>query len=102
MAKEFKNNPDFPKFGAMVLKKDQDEFEKDAYYIKIDEDTVVTVNGKRVTSLNMQRPIEKYHRMLKAGKITPEQFEDKDQLYSPEGEKNYIKFEIGADLREKK
>jgi hypothetical protein len=100
--KEYKQNPDFPKVGAMVLKREKDNFGKDAYYIKIDENTKVTINGKEVKSLNIQRPMEKYHRMLESGKITEQEFNEKEELYSPDGDFHFIKFEVSADLRDEK
>lgn len=98
--KEYKQNPNFPKVGAMILKKEKDIEEKDAYYIKFSDDVEVTVNGKKVTSLNVERPTTKYVRMLQAGKISDKEFEAKQEQYSATGEYNYIKFEFSADLRD--
>lgn len=96
--KEFKQNPDFPKVGAMLQKKELGQDGKPQYYLKIDENVEVTVNGKKVTALNIERPTAKYERMLSSGKISAEDYEQKMELYE-DGELNFVKFEFSADLR---
>lgn len=95
------NNDKFPKVGAMILKKEKDDFGKNAYYISIDKDTEVTVNGKKVTALNLQRPVEKFHRMLEKGVISEKEFDEKVERYEEGGDLSFIAFEISADLRDK-
>lgn len=102
MSKQFKQNPDFPKIGAMMTKKDKDDQGRPAYWLKINDDVVVTVNGKRVSALNIERPTDKYDRMINNDKISPEEYDEKIALYNEGGEYNYIKFEFSADLRPKK
>lgn len=105
MAKSnYKENPNFPKVGAMILKQEVDELGNAAYYIKINENADVRINGKKVTSLNIQRPTDKFYRMVEKGSISEVEFEEQmakyDDKSSPKGEYHYVKFEISADLRD--
>lgn len=94
----YKPNPDFPKVGAMLQKKELGKDGKPQYYLRIDKDVEVKINGKKVTALNIERPTAKYERMLANDKISPEEYEEKMELFE-EGELSYIKFEFSADLR---
>lgn len=87
--------------GAMLQKKENDEQGRPDYWIKLDPQTVVTVNGVKVTALNIQRPTDKFDYMLKVGKITGEEFEEKVSRYDAEGDLNYVKFEVVAALESK-
>lgn len=98
----FKQNPNFPKIGAMMQKKDKDDQGRPAYWLKINDDVEVIVNGKRVTALNIERPTDKYDRMIASDKLSPEAYEEKMAMYEEGGELSFIKFEFSADLRPKK
>lgn len=105
--KKRKINPKYHPVGAFMEKKEKDEEGRAQYYIKIDSDTVVTINGKKVTALNIQRPTDKFQNMLAKGVITEEQYEEKMSQYDgslkdQKGDLSYIKFELTANLEDKK
>lgn len=64
-----KNNPDDPK-------------EKPRYYIKITAKEEVLDMVKQGTILELEAPDEKYKRMIKSGKLTPEQMDNANKSIS--------------------
>lgn len=95
----FKQNPNFPQIGSMMQKKENDKQGRAAYYIKISDDVKVTVNGKEVKFLNIQRPTDKYDYKVENGKMTGEEYDEAVARFQEGGDLSYIKFEITADLR---
>lgn len=84
--------------GAMLSKKEADDQGRANYWVKIDDKTVVTVNGVKVKALNIQRPTDKFERMLASGKMTEDEYVKKMEDYEDDGKLNFIKFEIVAAL----
>jgi hypothetical protein len=99
---KFQQNPNFPRIGAMMQKKELGPDGRPQYWLKINDDVEVTVNGKKVTALNIERPTDKFERMIASDKITPEEYEERVAKYEGDGEFNYIKFEFSASLVDKK
>lgn len=95
----------YPKIGTMIEKRDKetgepilDANDNKTYYIKIDKDADIRINGKKVTSeyLNVGRPRDKYDRMKEKGTIDAKEHEEKVSRYEGEGDLSFAKFEISA------
>jgi hypothetical protein len=99
--KEFKKNPRYYPVGAMLSKKEPNENGDKEYWIKIDKDTVVTVNGVEVSAFNIQRPLDKLEFLLKNDHISKEKYEEMADRYSEGGDLEYVTFDITADISEK-
>jgi hypothetical protein len=84
--------------GAVLRKKEKDADGNPTYWLKLDEKADVVVNGVKVTALNIQRPTEKYDRMLKSGKITAEEYEQKTSRYFDPDDLEYVTFEVVAAI----
>lgn len=85
----------FVNFGILCMKKD-----KSGFYIKLDRELELTVNGDKVDTdfINVQAPTVKYERMLKADKITKEEYDEKVARFDKEGDLNYIRQELTVVL----
>lgn len=99
----------YPEIGSMIAKRDKETNEpvtdkngKPTYYVKIDKNVKLTVNGKPVTSgyLNINRPRDKFDRMLESGKITKQEHAQKIAEYEKGGKHDYINFVISAAIEE--
>lgn len=93
-----KSNGKFVQLGSMMVKKELGRDGKKAYYIKIPKDTVITVNGKQITGefINVERPADKFKRMLDKGSITQEEYEAKVARFAQDGDLSFIQFELSA------
>jgi len=104
-----KKNTLFPQIGSVIERRnketgepERDENGNKTYYLKIDKDVQLTVNGKKVEGyLQVSRPRDKYDRMLAKEAITPDEHKIKVADFEPGGERSYITFELSADLRDK-
>lgn len=98
----------YPQIGSMIAKKDRntdapilDENGKPTYYIKLDKQTKLTVNGKPVERfLNISRPRDKFDRMLAKGTITPSEHAEKIARFEKGGDLDYIQFEVSCIIEE--
>lgn len=99
----------YPEIGSMIAKRDKESGEpvtdkngKATYYIKIGKDVKLTVNGKPVESgyLNINRPRDKFDRMLEAGKITKQEHAQKIAQYEKGGDYDYVNFVLSAAIEE--
>lgn len=98
----------YPNIGSMIAKRDQnsgdsilDKNGKQTYYIKLDKQTTLTVNGKPVTGyLNISRPRDKFDRMLEKGTITAKEHAEKISRFEKGGDLDYIQFEVSAVIEE--
>jgi hypothetical protein len=100
--KDYKVNPKYTPFGGFLEKKEKDDQDRPQYYIKIDQNVDVRVNGKKVTALNIQRPTDKFERQLAKGTISEEQFEQKMAEFEKGGDKAFVKFELTVNLDDSK
>lgn len=98
----FKQNPKYTPFGGFLEKKEKDESGRPQYYIKIDKNVKVTVNGKQVTALNIQRPTDKFERQLAKGTISEAEFEEKMAQFDKDGDLSFVKFELTVNLDDSK
>lgn len=96
-----KKNSDFVKLGAMLMSDELDHNGKPSYYIKLDKDVKLMINGRELatTSLKVERPTDKFDRMVKAGKMDPEEHQKKIEFYADGGKASFVKFEIEAKLK---
>ena len=98
----------YPEIGSMIAKRDRDTGEpvtdkngKPTYYVKLDKNVKITVNGKPVTGyFNINRPRDKFDRMLEAGKITKQEHAQKVAQYEKGGEHDYVNFVLSAKIEE--
>jgi hypothetical protein len=88
----------YVKVGGMLEKKEKDDQGRAAYYIKLDDKVTVTVNGQKVTALNIQRPTDMYDRLLASGKISEAEYEEKMSQFEKDGKLSFVKFEVTAAL----
>lgn len=91
MSKKFNN------LGSMKLKKDKDKDGNPQYYIELDQKIIekLKLDGKPLSKfINVERPTAKYDRMLKAGKITQEEYEAKIADFDKEGRLSFVKFDL--------
>jgi flagellar basal body rod protein FlgF len=88
--------------GSMNIKKDLDTKNRKAYCIKIPKDTIITVNGRKVEGdyINVERPTDKFDRMLAKGSITQAEYEKKCADYDAQGKLSFVQFEITAKTEE--
>lgn len=100
MAKTPQGKKKFVNVGAMLQRKENDDQDRPTYWLKLDKEVEMTINGKKVTALNISRPTDKFERMLKAGKITAEEYENKIELYNEKGDYSFVKFEFTAAIDE--
>jgi len=86
----------FINLGALMTKKDRDENGKLQYYIKLDKEVKITVNGKETTSefIQVKNPQNKYDAMLAKGKITEEEADIAKARFVGEGDLAYIRQEL--------
>lgn len=90
----------FVNLGAIASKREKDEHGRNQYYLKIDKDVDVKINGVSFTGkyINVQRPTDKFEKMLKKGNITQEQYDEKVARFGEDGDLNYITLELSAVL----
>ena len=88
----------FIQLGAMLEKKEKDDQGRPNYYIKLDDKVEVKINGQKVTALNVQRPADKFNRMLAKGTITEAEYEEKIAQYEKDGKLGFVKFELVVAL----
>lgn len=94
--------------GTIVEKRDKqtgepirDENGNKTYYLKIDKKSKVTINGVQLEGyINVQRPRDKYDRMLAKGKLTPQEHADKIAQYEKGGDFDYATFELNASVED--
>lgn len=94
--------------GNMIAKRDRDTNEpvtdkngKPTYYIKLDKNVKITVNGKPVTGyFNINRPRDKYDRLFEAGRITKQEHAEKIAMYEKGGDFDYVNFVISATIED--
>jgi len=86
----------FINLGAIMTRKDRDDEGKLQYYIKLDKEVKLTVNGKAATSeyIQVKSPQAKYDAMLKKEKITEEEADIAKARFVGEGDLSYIKQEL--------
>lgn len=94
----------YPQIGSMIQKKDKqsgaatlDANGKATYYIKIDKNTKLSVNGVPVEGyLNISRPRDKFDRMLEKGSLTEKEHAEKIARFEKGGDLDFVQFEIGC------
>lgn len=105
--KQKQNNSSYLTLGSIIAKTDKetgkplkDESGKPLYTIYLGKDIELKINGKKVSSryLNVENPVTKFDRMLAKGVLNQEEYDEKIERFGPEGDLNYIKFEISAKL----
>jgi hypothetical protein len=91
----------YVKLGAMVLDKEKDSEGRPKYYFKLDKDVKILVNGKELASNSFQieRPTDKYDRMVAAGKISEKEHAEKIAMYDEDGKAAFVKFEFTAKVK---
>lgn len=94
----------YHKIGSMIEKRDKESGEpildcdgKKTYYLKIDKDTDVRINGKKVTGyLNVNRPYDYHQRQFMFEKISEQEYEEKKARFEKGGDLDYLQFELQA------
>lgn len=65
--------------------------------MKIDKDTDVRINGKKVTGyLNVNRPYDYHQRQFMFEKISEQEYEEKKARFEKGGDLDYLQFELQA------
>lgn len=94
--------------GSMKLKKDKDENGNLQYYVEIDQKILdkIRIDGKKISKfIQVERPTQKFDRMLAAGKIDEKEYEEKTaqfdstidpQTKQPRGKLSFVKFDLQA------
>jgi len=92
----------FVKMGAMIAGKEKDAQGRTQYYLKLDKDVKLLVNGKELASdtVAIERPTDKYDRMVASGKMTPEEYDSKVAIFEDGGKASFVKFEFTARLKD--
>lgn len=97
---------EFISLGILCTKKDpknegevlRDEAGRIQYYIKLDKDAKVKVNGKKVNGyINVKNPAQKIEERINSGKVDEEKIEQLEKTkarYEKGGDLNYIKQEL--------
>ena len=90
---------EFINLGILCSKKDRDDEGKLQYYIKLDKDVKITVNGKDTTSdfIQVATPANKLAKRIASGKLDEakiEQLEKTKARFEADGDLNYIKQEL--------
>lgn len=87
---------DFINLGAIMTKKDRDAEGKLQYYIKLDKEVKLVVNGKEATSeyIQVNSPKVKYDKMLAKGKIEEEEADKSKARFDKGGDLEFIKQEL--------
>jgi len=96
--------------GAIMKRKKENESDPTEYYIKLDKETTVTIDGDTVTGgyLNVSKPSRKYEamvaraaRQLEEGEINEDEFEkiqseceEKSARYAKDGDLSFITQEL--------
>jgi hypothetical protein len=94
----------YHKIGSMIEKRDKatgqpvlDIDGKKTYYLRIDKDADIRINGKKVTGfLNVNRPYEYHQRQFVQEKISEQDYADKKARFEKGGDLDYIQFELQA------
>lgn len=96
----------YPSIGSMIQRKDKQTGEptldsngKSTYYIKLDKNTKISVNGVPVEGyLNISRPRDKYDRMLEKGIINEQEHASKVSRYEKGGDLDFVQFEVSCTI----
>ena len=96
----------YPSLGSMIARRDQntgasvlDVNGKQQYYIKVDKNVDIKVNGHKVEGyINISRPRDKFDRMLEKGSITPKEHAEKISRFEKGGDLDYIQFEVSVKV----
>lgn len=86
--------------GVMVRDKEKDSKGKDKYYLLLDKNVEISINGVpyKKKSINISRLTDKYDRMLESGKLSKEEYDEKVAQFTGKGKYNYMQFEFVAKL----
>jgi hypothetical protein len=95
----------YHKIGTMVERRDKETREpildkdgKKTYYLKVDKNVNITINGKKVPAggyLNVKRPYDyDYRQFHVTGKLSEQEYEEKRSQFEKGGEKDYLQFEF--------
>jgi hypothetical protein len=95
--------------GSMNLKKKDHKDDPNEYYIKLDQKMVgkiyiedeKTKKLKPITEIiSVERPTDKFDRMIASGKMTPEEYEQKIAMFSEGGKAAFVKFNLQASTED--
>lgn len=99
MAKKYLN------IGNMIEKRDRETGEpildkngKKQYYIGKSKNSKIVINGVEFKGkyINVERPLDKLASRLERGTISEADYEKEVARYAPDGDLNYVQFEITA------
>lgn len=98
----------YPAIGSVIERRDKETGKQildgngmPTYYIKVDKNVDLQINGTKVTGyLNVSYPRDKADRMLEKGTITKSEHKEKVSRFVEGGDLDYIVFEIGAKIEE--
>lgn len=92
----------YHKIGSMIEKRDKSTGEaildcdnKKTYYLKVDKDADIRINGVKVTGyINVNRPYDYSQRQFVQRKLSAEEYEEKKSRFEKGGDLSYIQFEL--------
>lgn len=95
----------YHKIGSMIEKRDKatgkpilDEDGKKTYYLKVDKNADIRINGVKVPAgayMNVKRPYDyDYRQMYLAKKLDPQEYDEKKAKFEAGGDLSYIQFEL--------
>ena len=92
-------------FGSLFLSKEKDSQGRPSYYIKLDKDIELTINGEKYnkSSISAKNVITKYEEMIgrageKGDEEKVEQYETTKSRFEKGGDLDYIKHEFTVVL----
>lgn len=95
--------------GSMKLKKDKDANGNAQYYIEVDKKIAdrIKIDGKPLSKnkdgkvfISVERPTDKFDRMLAAKAIDVKEYEEKVGQFEADGKLSFIKFDLQATTDE--
>lgn len=89
----------FIDFGAIMTKKERDAEGKLQYYIKLNKDIKISIDGEELTSefINVKTPADKIQARIDSGKVDEDKIEKLEKTkarYLGDGDLNYIKQQL--------
>jgi hypothetical protein len=95
----------YNKIGSMIERRDKatgeailDKDGKKTYYLKVDKNANIVINGKQVAPgsyINVKRPYDyDYRQMYVAGKLSEDEYLEKKAKFEKGGDLDYVQFEF--------
>lgn len=94
----------YHKIGSMIERRDKgtekpilDCDGKKTYYLKVDKEADIRINGVKVAPgsyINVVRPYDYHQRQFINEKLSEQEYEEKKKRFEKEGDLSYLQFEL--------